>query len=83
MEKSYKNKAYVCDILISLQTNQEEKVKFNLHYCYDTMDSVAPLVLILRTRVRKANLFGYISQIQNIFVLFNSSSIRGVMIKNI
>ena len=53
MEKSYKNKAYVCDILISLQTNQEEKVKFNLHYCYDTMDSVAPLVLILRTRVKQ------------------------------
>ena len=39
-------------------------------------DPVAPLVLILRTRVRKANLFGYITQIQNIFVLFNSSSIR-------
>ena len=46
-------------------------------------DSVAPLVLILRTSVRKANLFGYISRLKNIFVLFNSPSIRGVMIKNI
>ena len=44
-------------------------------------DSVAPLVLILRTSVEKTNLFGYISQIQNIFVLFNSSSIGGVMMK--
>ena len=44
-------------------------------------DPVAPLVLILRTSVRKANLFGFISQIQNIFVLFNSSPIREVMIK--
>ena len=38
------------------------------------------LVLILRTRVREANLFGYITQIQNIF-FFNSSSIKEVMIK--
>ena len=44
-------------------------------------DSVAPLVMILRTRVRKANLFGYISQIKKIFVLFDRSSIRGVIIK--
>ena len=36
-------------------------------------DSVAPLVLILRTSVKKTNLFGYISRLQNIFVLFNSS----------
>ena len=44
-------------------------------------DTVAPLVLILRTSVRKANLYGYISRIQNIFVLFNSFSVRGDMIK--
>ena len=44
-------------------------------------DSVAPLVLILCTSVRKTNLFGYISRLQNNFVLFNISLIRGVMIK--
>ena len=32
-------------------------------------DSVAPLVLILRTSVKKANVFGYITRSQNIFVL--------------
>ena len=31
----------------------------------------------------KRNLFGYILEIQNIFVLLNSSSIRGVIIQNI
>ena len=32
-------------------------------------DLVAPLVLNLHTKVRKANLSGYISEFQNIFVL--------------
>ena len=39
------------------------------------------VTLILCKKWRKANLFGYILVIHNIFVLFNSSSIRGVMIK--
>ena len=44
-------------------------------------DSVVPLVLILHTSVRKANLFSYISRLQNSFVLFKSSSQKGVMIE--
>ena len=40
-------------------------------------DLVAPLDCILRTIGRRANLSGYILEIQNIFVLFNSSSVRG------
>ena len=84
-----KTTKYTCQYLHShtgcptkpLQTNQEKMVKFNWligHY-----DLVAPLVLILRTSVRKANLFSYILENQNIFVLLNSSSIRGDMIQNI
>ena len=45
-------------------------------------DSVAPLVLILCKRFRKENLSGCILVIHNIFVFLNSSSIRGVIIKN-
>ena len=41
-------------------------------------DLVAPLVLILRTRMRKVNLSIYILEIQNIFILLNNSLIRGV-----
>ena len=59
----------------------EGKIQFTL--LLRLCDSVAPLVLILRNSVRKANLSGYISRIQNIFVLLNSSLIRGVMINNI
>ena len=43
-------------------------------------DLVAPLGCILRTIGRRANLSGYILEIQNIFVLFNSSSVREVLI---
>ena len=39
----------------------------------------APLVLILCTSMRKANISGYGLEIQNIFVLYN----RGVKIENI
>ena len=60
----------------------EGQIQLTLMY-FQLCDSVASLVLILHTSVKTANLFGYISQIQNIFVLCNSSSIRGVMIKNI
>ena len=67
-----------------MQTNQEDKVnQIQLTLLIGHYDPVAPLVLILRTSVRKANLFDYILEIQNIFVLLNSSSIRGVMIQNI
>ena len=38
----------------SLQTNQEEKVKFNLQLLLRLYDSVAPLVLILHTSVKKS-----------------------------
>ena len=67
-----------------MQTNQEDKVnQIQLTLLIGHYDPVAPLVLILRTNVRKTNVFGYILEIQNIFVLLNSSSIRGVMIQNI
>ena len=46
---------YSCSVL---QTNQEEKVKLTL--LLPLCDSVAPLVLILCKRLRKANLSGYI-----------------------
>ena len=46
-------------------------------------ESVAPLVLILRSSVRKISLFDYILGIQNIFVFLNTLFNRGVMIKNI
>ena len=63
-----------------LTAGEEGQIQFTL--LLRLCDPIAPLVLILRTSVRKANLFGYISQIQNIF-FFNSSSIKGVMIKYI
>ena len=44
-------------------------------------DIVAPLVLVLRSSKIKANLFGHILEIQNIFVLLNRSLIRGVLIE--
>ena len=79
---------YLCKIYMSciylyilLQTNQEEKVKFNWLYCYDFVTPCAPLVLILCKRLKKENLSGYILVIHNIFVLLSSSLIRGVMIK--
>ena len=40
---------------------------------------VAPKVLNLHTSIKKTSLFGYISEIQNIFVLLNSFLIRGVI----
>ena len=46
-------------------------------------DPVEPIVLILLTSTRKTNLSDYILEIENIFVLLNSSSIREVKIENI
>ena len=46
-------------------------------------DPVELIVLILLTSTRKTNLSGYILEIENIFVLFNSSSIREVKIENV
>ena len=46
-------------------------------------DLVAPLVLFLCKSMSKANLSDYLKEIQNVFILFNSSSVRGVMIENI
>ena len=44
-------------------------------------DIIAPLVLGLRPRMKKENLSNFISEIKNIFVLLNSSLIRGVIIE--
>ena len=63
----------------TLQTRQEEKVKFTVQLC----DPVAHLVLILRYKYEITSLSGFMLKIQNIFVLFNSSSIIEVMLKNI
>ena len=52
--------------LYSLQTRQIEKVKWMRH------DLVAPL-LILCVSMKKENLFGHLLEIQNIFVLLNTS----------
>ena len=46
-------------------------------------DFVAPLVLHLRTSIRKVNLSGLIFEIPNIFVLLQTSTIRGVRSVNI
>ena len=46
-------------------------------------DFVAPLVLISRIFHRKANLFGYILEIQNSFILLKVLSRRRVLIKNV
>ena len=43
---------------------------------------VAPLVLILFTSMRKANLSGHKKEIQNYFCLLKRSLIRGEMIEN-
>ena len=37
---------------------------------------------LLYAKVKKANLFGYWKEIQNIFVLLKSSSIKGVIVEN-
>ena len=46
-------------------------------------DLVADLVLNSCTNIRKADLSGYILVIHNIFVLLNSSFIKGVTVENI
>ena len=83
LEKSVK-RPFCCTVSILqhcklTRRRRSNSIDFTVRLC----DPVAPLVLILRISVRKANLYGYISQIQNIFVLFNSSAIRGIMINNI
>ena len=45
-------------------------------------DLVATLVLTLRTGMREENFIGYILQIQNIFILFNTSLIKTDIIYN-
>ena len=64
------NKTYV-----SLQTNQKEKVNFNLHYCHSFVTPLPFSSDFTHASVRKANIFGYILEIQNISVLLNISSI--------
>ena len=59
----------------------ECQIQFTL--LFQLCDNVTSIVLVLCASVRKADLFGYILWIQNIFDLFNSCSIRGVMINYI
>ena len=40
---------------------------------------IAPLVLILVANMRKTNLFGYFSEIQDILFFLNNSSIRKLL----
>ena len=44
---------------------------------------VAPPVIILGATIWEKQMFCYILEIQNIFVILKSTSIRGVMMKNI
>ena len=64
----------------ALKTNHGGESQIQYTLLLRLCDSVARLCLILRTSVRKANLFSYILRIQNIFVLLNISSIKGFMI---
>ena len=67
-------------MFVSLQTKEGEgQIQFTL--LLRLCDPVARLCLILSSSVRKANLFGYISQIQNIF--FSIALPKDVMIKYI
>ena len=83
LEKSVK-RPFCCTVSILqhcklTRRRRSNSIDFTVRLC----DPVAPLVLILRTSVRQANLFGYITRIKNIFVLFNSSAISVIMKNNI
>ena len=54
----------------------------SIDFTFMTLWLRCSVALVLCKRLTKANLSGYILVIHNIFVIFNSSSIRGVMIKN-
>ena len=81
----------ICQVRLSypfratMDHGQNEKVKCIQYYWFNSgvRDLIDLLVSILCTSMTVENISGYKLEIQNVCILFNSSSIKGIIIENI